>query len=73
MSENGWKTLGQVRRGNRKQFNNGHFGDRLVLHMNGSLEIKSLKPEDAKRYMCTVSQRGQKDKHVVELSVKCDG
>jgi len=65
--------MAQIGRGSQKQFDNEHFGDRLVLHSNGSLEIKSLKPDDAKRYMCTVSQRGKRDKHVIELSVKCDG
>lgn len=70
---NRWTTIAVIRRGNRKLPSNSNFDDRLTLHTNGSLEIKSLKPEDAGHYKCNVNQHRQRDTHVIELSVTCNG
>ncbi|KAK3729593.1 hypothetical protein QZH41_016160, partial [Actinostola sp. cb2023] len=68
-----WKKIASIRRGNRRLFPNSNFDDRITLHTNGSLEIKSLKPNDATLYQCKVSQIGKRDTHFIELSVMCDG
>lgn len=67
------KRIAMIRNGNRKIFKNPNIDDRITLHTNGSLEIKTLKPQDATLYQCKVSQTGQRDTHIIELSVKCNG
>ncbi|XP_020899383.1 bone morphogenetic protein 1-like [Exaiptasia diaphana] len=69
----GWKRIALIRNGNRRIFKNTRFDDRITLHTNGSLEIKTLKPEDATRYQCKVSKTGQRDTHIIELTVMCNG
>ena len=71
VAANKWKRIAIIKRGNPRLYAYPHLDNRTTLHANGSLEIHSLKPDDATQYMCKVSQIGKRDTHFIELKVQC--
>ncbi|XP_031554240.1 uncharacterized protein LOC116291237 isoform X4 [Actinia tenebrosa] len=66
-----WSKVAIIRNGQTKLNSaNTALDGRSAIHPNGSLEIHSLHPDDASKYMCIVKQDGRK-LHVVKLSVAC--
>ncbi|XP_031554141.1 uncharacterized protein LOC116291158 [Actinia tenebrosa] len=66
-----WSKVASIRNGQTKLNSaNTALDGRSAIHPNGSLEIHSLHPDDASKYMCIVKQDGRK-LHVVKLSVAC--
>lgn len=72
-SSGAWDRLAIIKSGKTKMFPSSGLQDRLTLHPNGSLGIKSLQAGDETHYQCMVSTNGARVTHMIELTVACDG
>lgn len=73
LSTGRWPKIAIVKRGKAiRHFSlNSNLDGRFIVHLNGSLEIRSLHPDDETLYQCIVMQGGDREAHLIELSVAC--